>query len=332
MRRIGRLFWLAPVTGAAFCLLFAYGCTPAPKVWGDGSPRIVVTIPPLASFAHAVAGDRAEVKCICTARGPHDFVPDFRDSRVMKEADVVFAVGLQLDDSRCADALHRMSGRGDKLPVHKLGDRLRQRNMVRPMRPHKHDADAGGHHHSHGEHDPHVWLGPAEAAVMVELIRDVLCELDPKSADDYKKNAAAYKAEIVRLHEDARKRFAAKKVDRIVSFHDAFDYFANGVGLKIADVIEIAPGVAPSQGHIVQLQKLCRETPVGAITVEPQYDVGLAKQLQEALRLGKSPVELPLVQIDPLETAEEKELLAEKADWYLSRMKRNVEKLDEVLK
>src|SRR5262249_1604478 len=149
---------------------------------------------------------------------------------------------------------------------------------------HKHDANADAPHHHHGELDPHVWLGLAEAGAIVDLIRNALCDLDPPHADEYRKNAAAYRQKLTKLHDDARKTSAAKKHTRLVSFHDAFEYFAEGVGLKIADVIELAPGVPPSQGHVLQLQKLCRDRddPIGAITVEPQYDVGLAKQLQTA--------------------------------------------------
>src|SRR4051812_16984069 len=104
MRR-NRLLWLAGQTG---CLLVGFlflvsGCSKPDDPWGKGSPRVVVTIAPLASFVHAVAGDRGEVKCLCTTTGPHDYRADFRDARVMKNADVVFAIGLQLDDTNCAD-------------------------------------------------------------------------------------------------------------------------------------------------------------------------------------------------------------------------------------
>jgi ABC-type Zn uptake system ZnuABC Zn-binding protein ZnuA len=328
-----RLLWLAPVAGCLLLLGFL-GCSRPEDPWASvpgGPPRVVVTIAPLASFVRGVAGDRAAVICLCTTLGPHEYRADFRDARAMKKADVIFAVGLELDDVRCADALHRMSNRGDALPVVRLGDKLRADGAVRKMRDHKHDDNPDAPAHHHGDFDPHVWLGIPEALAMIDQIRDKLCEIDSGHAAEYRSNAATYQGRLRALHEDGRKRLAGKQNKRIVSFHDAFEYFAASFGLTIADVIELSPGVAPSQGHIVSLQKLCREQKIAAITVEPQYpDSTSARSLQTALKAGGTDV--ALVTIDPLETAEAKELEAEGADWYLNRMRRNVAQLDEVLR
>jgi ABC-type Zn uptake system ZnuABC Zn-binding protein ZnuA len=168
---------------------------------------------------------------------------------------------------------------------------------------------------------------------MIGQIRDKLSELDPANKSAYRANADAYQKQLRELHEDGKKRLAGKQNKRLVSFHDAFEYFAASFGVTIADVIELSPGVPPTPGHVVQLQKLCREQQIAAITVEPQYpDSASARALQTALKGGKPPMDVPLIRIDPLETAEAKELETEKADWYLVRMRKNVESLDKVLK
>src|SRR5438093_4161481 len=163
-----RLWWLA---APALCLLLIpLACTRMDSPWKNepGSPRVVVTIPPLYSFVRGVAGDRAAVKCLCTATGPHEYQADFRDSRVMDEADLVLAVGLELDEG-FTRSLHRMANRKTDLPLILLGDKLQERGMVKKMRPHKHapaeQGEAEGPHHHHGEHDPHVWLGIHDAEV-----------------------------------------------------------------------------------------------------------------------------------------------------------------------
>src|SRR5262245_35867642 len=106
-----RLWWLAPLA-PCLLLLISFGCSKAPDPWADepGSPRVVVSVPPLYSFVRAVAGDRAAIKCLCTSKGPHDYQTDYRDSRLMDSADVVFEVGLQLDE-HFTEALHRMANR-----------------------------------------------------------------------------------------------------------------------------------------------------------------------------------------------------------------------------
>ena len=76
------------------------------------------------------------------------------------------------------------------------------------------------------------------------------------------------------------------------------------------------------------MAKLCKDAdkPVGAITVEPQYAQGSAKKVSDAVE-GK----VPLVTVDPLETAEPKELKEEGSTWYLTRMEKNYKKLADAL-
>lgn len=335
MKRL-KWLWCLPPLALSLLLLVQFGCSREADPWkGEpAKPRVVVTIPPLYSFVRAVAGDRAGIKPLCTSTGPHDYQTDYRDSHVMKGAHVVFAVGLELDE-KFAESLHRMSARKD-LPLIRLGDKLKERGMVHKMRPHKHEpGEDGAKPHSHGEYDPHVWLGIDQAVAMVDLIRDELCRVDPDYSAEYEKNARAYVERLVALKAEWAGRFDKKKVKRIISFHDAFEYFAGCFGLQIASVIELAPGQPPSQRHLDELVKLCsdKKKPIGAITTEPQYpDSSFARQLLTSLSLGTPPVVVDLVAVDPLETALLSELRAEGADWYVTRMRQNLESLDGVLK
>jgi ABC-type Zn uptake system ZnuABC Zn-binding protein ZnuA len=315
----------------AGALLFV-GCSRGPDPWeGETGRRIVVTIPPLYCFVKAVGKDRVSIRSLCTTTGPHHFEADSRDTRLLEGADALFSIGLELDD-KFAGALHGLSGRKN-LPHVKLGSRL-PAGMVLKMRAHTHEAKKpgqGGHAHTHGELDPHVWLGMNEVVAMVEVIRDQLSEIDADHAAEYGKNAKEYIATIRRLHEDGKKLFAAKKVKRIISFHDALEYFARSFGLTIAEVIELAPGDHPTTVHLRKLVKLCSETPVGAITVEPQYPDSIsARMVQKELEGEKVAIEL--VTIDPLETADPAELKQEGAAWYETRMRQNLKALAGVLK
>jgi zinc transport system substrate-binding protein len=170
--------------------------------------------------------------------------------------------------------------------------------------------------------------------VMVGLIRDELAKVDAANASTYRKNAEEYIDKLKKLLTDGRKMLADKKVKRIISFHDAFEYFASGFGLHVEDVIEVGLQ-SPSPFHLARLEKLCRQPdrPIGAITVEPQFpDANAARQLQKALRNARPPIVIPLVSIDPLETADRDELKNEGAGWYEKRMRQNLEALDKVLK
>lgn len=329
--------WLWPgLAGAALLLgglLWMAGCSKAPDAWADeeGSPRVVVTIAPLYSFVRGVAGDRVALKCLCTSTGPHHYEVDSRDARMLAGADVFFSIGLQLEQMRFSDALHKLTRRKD-LPHVKLGERL-PAEMVHKMRAHKHEPGAKGGAHMHGEYDPHVWLGIKQVIAMVEEIRKELSAIDPDHEDEYKKNAEDYVDKLRALHADGRKRLEGRRKLRIVSFHDALEYFSDSFGLEIADVIEMAPGDPAGPGHLARLVDLCknRERPVDAITVEPQYpSTSSARTVQETLaKMGRH---IPLVTVDPLETAKPEELIEEGAQWYVARMRRNLQALADVRK
>jgi ABC-type Zn uptake system ZnuABC Zn-binding protein ZnuA len=329
-RRSGLILGLAAGIAATWGMI---GCSQAVDPWAEeeGHKRIVVTIAPLHSFVRAVAGDRVAVKCLCTTTGPHHYQIDTHDARVLKKADLLLAVGLQLDNF--ADVLRAQAG-AVNLRYIKLGQRLPTRSLLEFKHGHSHDHSHGDHDHSHshGKWDPHIWLGLPEVIVMVGVIRDELCELDGEYADTYRKNADAYIGRLKKLHEAGKKLLADKKVKRIITFHEALAYLARTFDLEIADVIELHPGADPSAVHLANIVKQCSDPnkPIGAITVEPQYPTttSAAKVQAELRRKG---INVQLVEIDPLETAEVAELKKERGDWYETRMHKNLKALASTL-
>lgn len=326
------LFLCTGVALIALCFSLL-GCGKATDPWEDepGSPRIVVTIAPLASFVRAVAGDNAAIKCLCTTTGPHHYQPDTRDARILEKADLLLAIGLRLDDS-FADYMKTVTRRED-LPYTKLGVSLMSHtDLLEFKHDHSHHVGHDHHHHNHGKWDPHVWLGVAEVKLMVGVIRDELCKVDPAHADNYKKNAEAYLAKLTKLHEDGKKLLVDKKVRRLISFHEALGYLARSFDLTIAEVIETGPGDEPSAAHLAHIIKQCQNPskPIAAITVEPQYPKSTSAAIVQRELKAKG-MTVPLVEIDPLETAQVAELKSEGASWYETRMRKNLEALAKTL-
>src|SRR5262249_19088288 len=113
------------------------GCSPAPDPWGGApSPRVVVTFAPLYSFVKGVGGDHVAVRCLCTTAGPHHYEESAQDHQLVRDADLLFALGLTLDE-KFADALAKDS-RSKGFQYVKLGERL-PRALLLPM----------GHHDEH---------------------------------------------------------------------------------------------------------------------------------------------------------------------------------------
>src|SRR5262249_49667357 len=151
----------------------------APDPWGGAPPpRVVVTFPPLYSFVKGVGGNHVTVRCMCTTTGPHHYEESALDHQLVRDADLLFALGLTLDE-KFADTLAK-DGRANRFHYVKLGESL-PKALLLPMEHHEEHAkgkegkdEKEEHEHEHGEHDPHVWLGIPQAIAMTELIRDEL--------------------------------------------------------------------------------------------------------------------------------------------------------------
>jgi ABC-type Zn uptake system ZnuABC Zn-binding protein ZnuA len=320
----------AAVSLAAALAAGVVGCGRLDSVWPPRASkpvRVLVTIPPLDSFVKNVAGDRAEVRCLCTDKGPHHYEYDVQDTNQFRDADLFFAVGLTLDD-KFADQLAAHS-RNPRLRYVKLGDRLPE-NLKLPLDT-DHEAreeHAAGHRHEHGETDPHVWMGIAQARGMVEAIRDELKRLDPGSGSEYEANAAKYAEALDRVLADGKARLAEKKDRKIISFHESLAYFAKSFGIRVVGTIEKGPGDEPGAGHLAGLIDLCKKENVRVIAVEPQYPKTTSARilLKELRDKGH---EAKLVEIDPLETADADKLKDPK--WYEERIRHDVEELAKAL-
>ena len=313
-------------------LLGSTGCALATAdPWGETTgKRVVVSVPPLVSFVQAVGGDLVTVRCLCTGTGPHHYQADTNDARVLLRADLLLGIGLRLDDN-FTDSLRSMARRSD-LRFIKLGQRLPEKMLLEFQHSHSH-SHGDDHQHNHGKWDPHIWLGIPQAIRLVELIAEELAVIDEDNRQTYASNAQTYIQTLKRLHEEGKRLLQDVKVRRIISFHEALSYLASSYDLEIAEVIEQGPGDEPTAEHLASLVKLCSdpEKPIAAIAVEPQYSrSSSAKTIQDTLR--NRGVKMPLVEVDPLETAREEELASEGADWYVKRMRQNLNALREVLR
>lgn len=321
--------------GLALMAIASPGCGTSGDPWsGETAPvRVVVTIPALESMVRAVGGERVAVRSLCTREGPHGYKADTADLALFARAHLFLAVGLSLDDTFATDLFVRSRRGKEGLKYVKVGQLL-PADRIRKM---EHGTCPEGHEgHSHGKHDPHVWLGIPEARLLAGLIQSHLAEADPDGAAEYKKNAAAFQAELDSLMDEGKKKLGGKKAS-LITFHDSFGYFANAFGLHVAAVMEVTPGDNPDSHFLkkiaevaLELEKGGEHPPVRAITVEPQYEKGSVSLLHKQLQAqGLKSIEV--VTVDPLETGEPAELRKEGGGWYVQRMRANIEALARAL-
>lgn len=170
----------------------------------------------------------------------------------------------------------------------------------------------------HGE-NPHVWVSVSNCMIQVQTIADELSKLDPEHADAYQKNAKEYIAKLEDLKQDMHNQIDNLPHKDIVTFHEAFPYFAKEFNLNIVGVIEREPGTAPTPSELDEIIAQVNDLQAKALFAEPQYSSTSAKTI--ANETGAK-----VYTLDPVVTGEND------LDAYIKAMKQNALTLQEALK
>ena len=172
-----------------------------------------------------------------------------------------------------------------------------------------------------GEENPHVWVSLSNVAAYVQNIADGLAALDERNAELYRKNAASYIGKIEALRQEMHRELDGLKNRDIITFHEAFPYFAQEFGLNIVSVVEREPGTEPTPKELAEIIGIVRQTGVRALFAEPQYSSGAMETI--AAETGAV-----VYTLDPVVTGE---AVPGARDAYLDAMRRNMETLKKAL-
>lgn len=226
--------------------------------------KIVTLNTVLTEIAHEVGGGNVEVRgLVRPGVDPHGFEPSAADLRVLLEADLILASGLQLEPY--LDRLpEKIGARGRIL---KVGDALH--GLIAAGDDHGHEGH-GHASHDHGEQDPHWWHGIDHVIAAVALVRDELARQRPAEAGDFFRHAAAYEQRLQALKAWAGAEMAV--IDpgsrHLVTSHDAFAYLARDYGLQVHAINGLSTDSEPSAKHLAALIRLIREKKIRAVFAE----------------------------------------------------------------
>ena len=279
----------------AVCLLTA-ACGAASEgiaVTATFYPIYLATI----NIARDVEG--VEVTCLTPPEAGclHDYQMTAADRRALAESDVVVFNGAGLETF-----LEKLLPQLDAVTV---------------------EASAGiellpGHE---SERNPHVWVSISGAVAQAQNIARGLAAADPQHAEQYEANCEAYVAKLETLRQETASALAPYAGAKIVTFHEAFDYYANEFGLQVAAVVQHDEGNAPSAREIAQVLAIIEEQGVSALFAEPQY-------ADDSIDLIARETGLPVYELDPVVSGEAD---PEDFDAYLRIMRQNLQTLLEAL-
>lgn len=172
---------------------------------------------------------------------------------------------------------------------------------------------------SGGITNAHVWVSPARHIRQVMVMAEQLSEWDPVHAPLFRTNAMVYCHRLESLRARMSDSLATVGHRDIITFHEAFPYFADEFGLRVVAVIEREPGTEPSAGEMGALIRQIRRSGITSLFVEPQYPPKAAEAIVR--ETGARMFVLDPVVSGPLSP-----------DAYLSAMERNLQELIKALK
>lgn len=256
---------------AALLVLVACGGSTIPTSSAEG-PLVVATTSVLGNVVSQLVGDAGRVETLMgPGVDPHEFLPSARQADLLRQADLVVANGLGLEEGM-VDVLN--AARSDGANV------LEVAPNVDPI-----PFSVG---REKGSPDPHFWFDPTRMARAVDLIATSLAKIDP--AGNWPEAATALEADMQALDTEVAQILTPVAPDRrkLVTNHDALGYFAARYDFQIiATVIPAASTLAePSVADLAKLVDILRREGVTTIFAETSAPDTLAKAV--ASELGKT--------------------------------------------
>jgi ABC-type Zn uptake system ZnuABC Zn-binding protein ZnuA len=215
---------------------------------------IATTVAPITSIVANIVGDRADVRGIVPeGSDSHTFEPRPSDAELLSQADVVFVNGLQLEEPT-TDLAEANLRRGAEIV--ELG------TETFPEDEWIYDASFP---EADGKPNPHLWTDPSLVHRYAVLVRDVMVRRDPVNDDYYQANLAAFSDKLLELGLAMDTAFATVPDRRLLTYHDAYAYFARNHGWDVIGAIQVSDFEDPTPREVADLIEQVRRERVPAI-------------------------------------------------------------------
>jgi len=235
-------------------------CAPLP------ARTLVASVEPLAMVLRDLYGDSAEVVTLLEAnQNPHNPMLSPRQMLTLRGADLLVWLG-EAAEPAVASLVTRRDG--ESLALLSLPDVTRREGA------HRHGGEApaaDGHHHEHGELDPHLWLDPRNMAALARALgqREAL----PAGQPD------RFLADLERLEAALRERLAPFADTPWLTFHHPWGYFQQRLGLREPVIVSEQLGAGPSSRRFVALAQQLQNKKVRCAILEPEAQSDLIARL-----------------------------------------------------
>ena len=282
-------------------------------VMADQKPlSIVASIKPVHALVAGVMGDLGTPHLLLAApTSAHHFTLKPSQARALQNADIVFWIGPGMEQpltkalaTLAADAQSVALDDSAGLVLFDFDDGGYDDHATKDKHDGHDDHDGHDGHDDHGTEDkhdghsghginPHIWLDPFNAQIMLGVIADHLGKADPVNAKAYQANADAMRQTFAQLQIDIARQLAPFAESEFLVLHDAHIYFERRFGMRAHAAITTEPDVMPTAAKIKKLRRDLESHPMDCIFGEPFLG-------QKAVRLIAEGSDIRIGQLDPL--------------------------------
>ena len=266
--------------------------------------KVVASIKPIHSLASYLMDGVGKPDLIVDGyASPHGFALKPSHAKMLQNADLVFWVGEDLENF-LEKPLKSIAKKAEKIELMEIKGlkklEFRERNIFEGHDDHehghkkdKHDDHKGHGHkedkhddhkgHAHGEHDPHIWLDPMNAKVILSEMAEHLIENDQE-------NASKYKANLKKAHKDLDKLTKKVKSElnknfKSIVFHDAYQYFEKRFGVNVLGAFTVNTDVLPGAEQLSEIREVIEHEKVSCVFSEPQFNPDIIKAVAKDTKI-----------------------------------------------
>lgn len=243
--------YIASLVIIGLLLNWGLACSPGARTSApaqqEGKPIVAVSIVPEQGFIEAVARDMVEVVVmIPPGSNPENYAPTPQEMAQLSKASLYFSIGVPTEKANILPSIKDLN------PGIKIVDLPKAVAAVYPDRQ-----------FAPGQRDPHIWMSPQRARVIVDTMADELAQLDPAHADYYRSNAQSYGEQLLILDSSIRATLSPLKQRTFIVYHPALGYFADDYNLKMLAIEE--EGKEATAKHIQNIMNQAKEQNIKVI-------------------------------------------------------------------
>jgi len=292
--------------------------------------KVVTSIKPLHSLASYLMDGVAKPDLIVDGyASPHGFSMKPSHAKMLQNADLIFWVGEDLENF-LEKPLESIAKKAEKIELIEIKGlnvlKFRERNIFDEHDDHddhdghakkkkdEHDDhdDHDGHAkkkkddhddhddhegHGHGEYDPHIWLDPINAKVILKEMTEHLIENDSKNESTYKSNLDKALKDIDKLTMNVMTELN-QSVSSIV-FHDAYQYFEKRFNVNILGAFTVNTDVMPGAEQLAQIREIIEHDKVSCVFSEPQFNPDIIKAVAKDMNIKTGVIDPLGATLDP---------------------------------